>query len=97
MQKKIKIYYLVLKTPHSFLKKVQLLIMHINNYRKLSFTPTYAHNTDPSGHIYVCKMYKAATIKYNNTDTMMKTMLIRSFKIFIVRAVLYIFIILTFE
>jgi hypothetical protein len=32
---KIKIYYFVLKIPYSFLKKVQLLIMQKNNYRKL--------------------------------------------------------------
>jgi hypothetical protein len=74
---KIKIYHSVLKIPYSFLKKVQLLIMQMNNYRKLSFTPTYAHNSDPSGHVYVCEMYKASAIIYN-TDTMIKTMLIRS-------------------
>jgi hypothetical protein len=72
---KIKIYYLVLKIPYSFLKKVQLLIMQRNNYRKLSFIPTYAHNRDSSGRTYVSKMYKIANIKYNNTDTMIKTML----------------------
>lgn len=75
---KIKIYYLVLKIPYSFLKKVQLLIMQMNNYRKLSFIPTYAHNSDPSVHVYACKMYKAAATKYKNTDNMIKTMLIRS-------------------
>lgn len=74
---KIKNYYFVLKIPYSFLKKVQLLIMQTNNYRKLSFIPTYAHNNDPSGRTYVCKMYKTAAIKYN-TGTMIKTMLIRS-------------------
>jgi hypothetical protein len=53
---KNKIYYLVLKISYSFLQKVQLLIMQINNYRKLSFILTYAHNSDPSGRTYVKRL-----------------------------------------
>jgi len=76
---KTKIYYLVLKIPYSFEKKVQLLIMQMNNYRKLTFILTHAHNSDSCGLTYVCKMCNTTVIKYNNKDTMIKTTLVRSY------------------